>query len=67
MHPHKDWENDDYRAGGDWGRERHWPMHESQVVLLPLYFYSFNLIIHNISIYVKHISIDYLSLLQKGK
>ncbi|KAL4712841.1 hypothetical protein ACJJTC_011911 [Scirpophaga incertulas] len=29
MHPHKDWDNDDYRAGGDWGRERHWPMHEA--------------------------------------
>lgn len=31
LHPHKEWENEDYRAGGDWGRERHWPMHESQM------------------------------------
>ncbi|XP_013182926.2 zinc finger CCCH domain-containing protein 13 [Amyelois transitella] len=28
MHPHKDWDNEDYRAAGDWGRDRHWPMHE---------------------------------------
>ncbi|XP_028166734.1 zinc finger CCCH domain-containing protein 13-like isoform X1 [Ostrinia furnacalis] len=30
MHPHKDWDNDDYRSA-DWGRERHWPMHEPQM------------------------------------
>ncbi|XP_047041687.1 uncharacterized protein DDB_G0284459-like isoform X3 [Helicoverpa zea] len=30
MHPHKDWDNDDYRPG-DWGRERHWPMHDPQM------------------------------------
>lgn len=32
MHSHKDWDNDDYRAPGDWGRERHWPLHEPQVL-----------------------------------
>ncbi|XP_049879549.1 zinc finger CCCH domain-containing protein 13-like [Pectinophora gossypiella] len=31
MHPHKEWDNEDYRAGGDWGRERHWPMREPQM------------------------------------
>lgn len=31
MQPHKDWDNDDYRAAGDWGRERHWPLHDPQV------------------------------------
>ncbi|XP_037976761.2 zinc finger CCCH domain-containing protein 13 isoform X1 [Plutella xylostella] len=30
MHPHKEWDNEDYRAGGDWGRDRHWPMHDPQ-------------------------------------
>ncbi|XP_047514354.1 uncharacterized protein DDB_G0284459-like [Pieris napi] len=30
MH-HKDWDNDDYRGSGDWGRERHWPMHDAQM------------------------------------
>ncbi|KAM3964594.1 LOW QUALITY PROTEIN: uncharacterized protein ACR2FA_000981 [Aphomia sociella] len=25
---HKDWDNEDYRPTGDWGRERHWPMHD---------------------------------------
>ncbi|XP_045511339.1 fl(2)d-associated complex component-like isoform X2 [Colias croceus] len=30
MH-HKEWDNEDYRGSGDWGRERHWPMHESQM------------------------------------
>ncbi|XP_063376543.1 zinc finger CCCH domain-containing protein 13-like [Cydia fagiglandana] len=30
MHPHKEWESEDYR-GGDWGRDRHWPMHEPQM------------------------------------
>ncbi|XP_023941530.2 zinc finger CCCH domain-containing protein 13 [Bicyclus anynana] len=30
MHPRKDWDNDDYR-GPDWGRERHWPLHEPQM------------------------------------
>lgn len=29
MHPHKEWEGDDYRPGGDWTRERNWPMHGS--------------------------------------
>lgn len=33
LHPHKDWDNEDYRAAGDWGRDRRWPMHESQVRL----------------------------------
>ncbi|XP_050670430.1 uncharacterized protein DDB_G0284459-like isoform X1 [Leptidea sinapis] len=26
---HKEWDNEDYRGSGDWGRERHWP--ESQM------------------------------------
>ncbi|CAK1550123.1 unnamed protein product [Leptosia nina] len=30
MH-HKDWDNDDYRGSGDWGRDRHWPMHDAQM------------------------------------
>lgn len=30
MHPHKEWDNEDYR-GGDWGRDRRWPMHDSQM------------------------------------
>lgn len=37
IHPHKDWDNDDYRpgggGGGDWGRDRHWGMREPQVML----------------------------------
>lgn len=32
MHSHKEWDNEDYRGPGDWGRERHWPMHDSQVI-----------------------------------
>lgn len=32
MHPHKEWDNDDYRGPGEWGRERHWPMHDPQVI-----------------------------------
>lgn len=36
MHPHKDWDNEDYRGAGDWGRDRRWPMHESQVFKLCL-------------------------------
>lgn len=40
IHPHKDWDNDDYRpgggGGGDWGRDRHWGMHEPQVILYRL-------------------------------
>lgn len=31
IHSHKDWDNEDYRGPGDWGRERHWPMLDSQV------------------------------------
>ncbi|CAH2104356.1 unnamed protein product [Euphydryas editha] len=31
MHSHKDWDNDDYRGSGDWGRERHWPLHDPQM------------------------------------
>ncbi|XP_068621669.1 fl(2)d-associated complex component-like isoform X2 [Battus philenor] len=31
MHTHKDWENEDYRGPGDWGRERHWPIHDPQM------------------------------------
>ncbi|CAH0726056.1 unnamed protein product, partial [Brenthis ino] len=31
MHSHKEWDNEDYRGPGDWGRERHWPMHDSQM------------------------------------
>lgn len=31
MHPHKEWDNDDYRPG-EWGRERHWPIHDPQVI-----------------------------------
>ncbi|XP_061707488.1 zinc finger CCCH domain-containing protein 13-like [Cydia pomonella] len=30
MHQHKEWDSEDYR-GGDWGRDRHWPMHEPQM------------------------------------
>ncbi|KAF9406563.1 hypothetical protein HW555_013113 [Spodoptera exigua] len=30
MHPHKEWDNDDYRPG-EWGRERHWQMHDPQM------------------------------------
>lgn len=40
INPHKDWDNDDYRpgggGGGDWGRDRHWGMHEPQVMLYGL-------------------------------
>lgn len=28
MHSHKEWDNEDYRPSGEWGRERHWSMHE---------------------------------------
>lgn len=31
IHSHKDWDNEDYRGPGDWGRERHWPMLDSQM------------------------------------
>ncbi|XP_045785216.1 zinc finger CCCH domain-containing protein 13-like [Maniola jurtina] len=31
MHPHKEWDNEDYRGPGDWGRERHWPLHDPQM------------------------------------
>ncbi|KPJ12285.1 Zinc finger CCCH domain-containing protein 13 [Papilio machaon] len=31
IHPHKDWDNEDYRGPGDWGRERHWPIHDPQM------------------------------------
>ncbi|XP_037301570.1 zinc finger CCCH domain-containing protein 13-like [Manduca sexta] len=27
----KEWENEEYRSAGEWGRERHWSMHESQM------------------------------------
>lgn len=27
----KDWDNEDYHASGDWGRDRHWPIHDSQM------------------------------------
>lgn len=42
MHPHKDWDNEDYRSA-EWGRDRHWPLHEPQVYkfyLLRLKSYS---------------------------
>ncbi|XP_047545029.1 zinc finger CCCH domain-containing protein 13-like [Vanessa atalanta] len=31
MHSHKEWDNEDYRGRGDWGRERHWPLHKPQM------------------------------------
>ncbi|CAG4998089.1 unnamed protein product [Parnassius apollo] len=31
IHPHKDWDNEDYRGPGDWGRDRHWPIHDPQM------------------------------------
>ncbi|OWR44339.1 hypothetical protein KGM_211150 [Danaus plexippus plexippus] len=31
IHSHKDWDNDDYRGPGDWGRDRNWQMHEGQM------------------------------------
>ncbi|CAH2240600.1 zinc finger CCCH domain-containing protein 13-like isoform X2 [Pararge aegeria] len=31
MHPRKEWDNEEYRGPGDWGRERHWPLHEPQM------------------------------------
>lgn len=39
IHPHKEWDNEDYR-GGDWSRERRWPMHDPQVNRFDIYFYS---------------------------
>ncbi|XP_041970188.1 zinc finger CCCH domain-containing protein 13-like [Aricia agestis] len=31
IHGHKDWDNDDYRGPGEWGRDRNWPMHDPQM------------------------------------
>ncbi|CAH2067198.1 unnamed protein product, partial [Iphiclides podalirius] len=31
IHPHKDWDTEDYRGPGDWVRERHWPLHDPQM------------------------------------
>lgn len=42
MHPHKEWDNDDYRPG-EWGRERHWQMHDAQVIIFRFMYHYLHL------------------------